>query len=156
MICGGSFSYYKDGQQHTDYQGNYKLYTFKEEGIISYEDYQFDYGFHRFLYKTNFIKENKLFFPNLKRFQDPPFFVKAMVTAKKFYAIPKVVYCYNKENNYVKWNNEKINDVIKGVTENLEISRKYKLPFLHKLSVEHLNIDFKNVILTHLSQNYYY
>ena len=153
LICGGSFSYFKNGVQSSKYTGVYKLYTFTDEGVIDYKNYQFDYGYHRFLYNTSMIKNNNIFFPDVRRFQDPPFFVKAMITAGKFYAIPKVVYCYNKEDNKVTWTNEKINEAVEGIIENLKISRTYHLPFLHKLTVEHLNIDFKNIIIEHLTKD---
>ena len=153
LICGGSFSYFKNGIQSSKYTGIYKLYTFNKEGIINYKDYQFDYGYHRFLYNTSMIKDNKIEFPNVRRFQDPPFFVKAMLVAEKFYAIPKVVYCYNKEDNKVNWTNEKINEAVEGIIENLELSRVHHLPFLHKITVEHLNIDFKNIIIEHLTKD---
>lgn len=153
LICGGSFSYFKNGIQCSKYTGVYKLYTFDKEGIINYRDYQFDYGYHRFLYSTSMIKENNLEFPDIRRFQDPPFFVKAMLIAGKFYAIPKVVYCYNKECNNVTWTNEKINEAVEGIIENLRLSRTHHLPFLHKITVEHLNIDFKNIIISHLTKD---
>ena len=152
LVCGGSFSYFKDGIQYKKYKGIYENYTFTKEALIRYEDYQFDYGYTRFIYNSNMIKNNNIKFPDVKRFQDPPFFVMAMITAQKFYAIPKIVYCYDKQNNKVIWTDEKINDAVIGIIQNLKISKKYKLSKLHKITVEHLNIDFNDIIVSHLTQ----
>lgn len=48
----------------------------------------------RFLFKRNFIIENKILYPNLKRCQDPPMIAKALSLAKNVAIIPDVVYIY--------------------------------------------------------------
>ena len=48
------------------------------KGIMMYKDYQYDYGYTQFIYNREMLVENNLFFPSYRRYQDPPFFVKAM------------------------------------------------------------------------------
>lgn len=108
-ICGGSFSWLNnDGTINTFFENNYAGYTFNRDEKLQYRDYQFDYGYHRFIYDREFLVNNNLFFPGLKRFQDPPFFVDAMITAKEFYAVKDVVYRYRNGYKSVEWNNEKV------------------------------------------------
>lgn len=152
-VCGGSFSYKKNGIIHKKYNGVFKLYTFTQEKIMEYKDYQFDYGYTRFIYNLEMLTKHDIKFPEIRRFQDPPFFVKAMIAAQKFYAIPKIVYCYNKENNKVSWTSQKVHDLISGIIENLELSGKYHLPILHRITVEHLNVDFKKIITKFLTKD---
>ena len=51
MICGGSFSIVlPNGTVVTQFdKDRYWGYTFEENGLWQYRDYQFDFGYHRFL-----------------------------------------------------------------------------------------------------------
>lgn len=140
LICGGSFSRYNDKTKEKTvyFDGFYKQYTFSENAIISYENYQYDYGYHRFLYSLQLLKTQNIEFPPYRRFQDPPFFVKAMIAAKEFYAIKRVVYCYRVGHQNVKWNEEKVLAFMRGICDNLEISEKYQLSDLHAITVQRI------------------
>ena len=106
LVSAGSFSIVDEetGEITTSFDGLLKGYTFKEESTIFYDDYQFDYGFHRFLIQADFLRTNKIKFPPLIRFQDPPFLVETLIKAEKFYAIPEVVYRYKLGHQTIKWN----------------------------------------------------
>ena len=78
LICGGTLNELRNKTLITDATKFEKKYTFDEDCIISYHDYQYDYGYWRFIYKHDFLIKNQIFFPDYKRFQDPPFFVKSM------------------------------------------------------------------------------
>ena len=145
-ICGGSFSNSRNGIVTTKFSGNYKKYTFECEGFVDFSDYQFDYGYHRFIYARELIKENEIEFPDLLRFQDPPFFLKCMQAAGRFYAIPKVVYCYRKGENIVKWNVKKIKDLLEGILFEVEFSRKNNYVKLHRIAVDHINVEFDKYV----------
>ena len=141
-VSGGSFSDEKDGIVTESYQGANEKYTFHQEGIIQYHDYQFDFGYHRFLYKLDFLRKHQINFPDYRRFQDPPFFVKAMICAGFFYATPKITYRYRKGHNTIQWNTRKVKDLVRGLTDILELSRLSKLAELHKNTVDRLNGPF--------------
>lgn len=146
QICGGSFSNSKNGIVTTKFSGNYKKYTFDVEGFVEFEDYQFDYGYHRFIYSRKLISENKIEFPDLLRFQDPPFFLECMKASGRFYAIPKVVYCYRKGENIVKWNSRKIRDLLEGILFEVRFSKENQYHLLHRIAIDHINVDFdKNI-----------
>lgn len=133
LICGGEFSHYAgNGVELTqDYKGSFTGYLFEQNGIIEYKDYQFDYGYHRFIYNRNFLIENNIFFPDYKRFQDPPFFVNAMAQAERFYAVDKITYGYRFGHNKVKWTKEKTKDLLLAITEDFKLSQKYNLEKLN-------------------------
>ena len=76
LICGGSVNQIKDDKLITDTSIFEEGYSFRQEGFVDYKDYQFDYGYWRFIYNRNFLIENQIYFTNYKRYQDPPFFVK--------------------------------------------------------------------------------
>lgn len=145
-ICGGSFSNSKKGIVTTKFQGSYRKYTFETEGFINFSDYQFDYGYHRFIYLRELIEKNRILFPDLKRFQDPPFFLNCMKAADKFYAIPKIVYCYRKGENAVKWTPEKISDLLEGILFEIKFSKENKYSALHRIAADHINVEFEKQI----------
>lgn len=72
-IAGGSFSCQKNGVVHKNYNGVFKLYTFQKEEVISYTNYQFDYGFTRFIYNAKILNEHNIRFSEIRFFEDPPF-----------------------------------------------------------------------------------
>ena len=139
-ICGGSFSWYYRRQLITEFPEDLQPYVFRQEGMISYRDYQFDYGYHRFIYQKDMLRENGIQFPPLRRFQDVPFMVRAMVAAGEFYAIPAVTYCYRKEDDRslpADWPSEKYRDVLRGLEMDLRLSREQGLNRLHARSWHH-------------------
>ena len=94
LVCGGCFSSLEDGKIITEYPPDLFGYVFRKSGFMRFADYQFDYGFHRFLYRTDFLREKKLFFPDYARFQDPPFLAQTLSAAETFYALKDVTYVY--------------------------------------------------------------
>lgn len=136
LICGGSYSHYKDGEITSNYAGWRRDYIFKTDRKMNYREYQFHSAFQKYIYNLDFLKKNKIEFPPFIRFQDPPFFVNAMVAANEFYAMRKVSYCYRVGHKAVVLTAAKTRDWAKGVIELLDISKKYGLSKLHELTIK--------------------
>ncbi len=145
LICGGSLSNYiqSTGQIITCYTADSLGQSFLREGFIEYSDYQFDFGYYRFLYNRAFLLEHHLQFPLYTRYQDAPFFVQAMICAKRFYAIPQIVYRYRVgiQDAPTTWPVKKLNDLIRGHLDVLRISRENGLSSLHALTVRRFDND---------------
>ena len=105
-ICGGSLIVY-DEHRKIEIQKKGKNEYFPEDKVCLYQDFQYDYGFQRYIYQRNFIQKNNIYFPNYRRFQDPPFMVKAFTKAEKFYALKSYVYAYRWAHKTVNWTEEK-------------------------------------------------
>ena len=95
LICGGGFS-----ENNVTlpgivdrWDGNLSKYTFSDDTLMNYKDYQFDYGWTRFLYNREFLIYNDLRIPDYTFFEDPVFFVKVMHLAKTFYCLKRCTYC---------------------------------------------------------------
>ena len=143
LICGGSFSHLLDNKIISIFKDTSFGYIFNQDKIIKYKEYQFDYGYHRFIYNRDFLVKNKLLFPDYKRFQDPPFFVKAMYKAKQFYAVSKTTYLFRIGHKEVIWTTKKKRDLLKGITDNFNFAKKHKLDILYSLTYERLYQHFK-------------
>ncbi len=141
-ICGGSFMMNENGVIQEEFDGIYEKYTFDKAGFVYFKDYQFDYGFHRFLYRREFINKNELKFPDYKRFQDPPFFVEAMHSAGKFYALPMQTYGYRACYQPVGWNPEKVEGLLRGLRDNLKFTAEHGYTKLHRITAERLLKEF--------------
>lgn len=144
-ICGGSFMMNENGMIQEEFEGIYEKYTFEKAGFVHYQDYQFDYGFHRFLYRREFLSANALKFPDYRRFQDPPFFVQAMHTAGRFYALPMQTYAYRACYQPVGWTAEKVIGLLSGLRDNLKFSVEHDYRQLHRITAERLLKEFTPV-----------
>ena len=145
LICGGSFSNYNNetGKIRTYFTGDYAQYAMHKEGFVDYRDYQFDFGYQRFLFDRKFLAENDLVFPLYIRFQDPPFFVRAMIAAERFYAVADVVYRYRKgiQVSAATWPEPKLHDMMRGYRDVLILSRDHGLEQLHALTIRRFEED---------------
>ena len=139
LICGGSLSRFDGKNIFTSLSKNETDMFFTQDGFVRYSDYQFIYGFWRFIYQRDFIISNNIQFPSYKRGQDPLFFVTAMIFAKEFYALKKVTYCYRSHYDSIKkisWDAEKTNDYARFIIDLLNISDKIGYKKLHTHSIK--------------------
>lgn len=124
----------------------YLLKRKPNEMKIAYKDYQYDYHFQNFLFQRALLERNHIEFPLHRRFQDPPFLVRAMIAAGEFAVIPVEVYLYRLSDSSIVWDSEKVGGLIKGLTENLILSREANMAGLHALTVRRVEQDFLEAI----------
>lgn len=118
---------------------------------LLYRDYQYDFHYSTYLYQRSMLVENQIFFPDYRRFQDPPFFVNAMVAAKKFYVVPVELYCFRSGHQNYVFSHLKVNDIVRGIIDLLEISSREQLKKLHLLEVSRLNEGYFWHLVQHLT-----
>lgn len=118
---------------------------------IAYRDYQYDFHYSTYLYRREMLIKHQIFFPDYRRFQDPPFLVNAMITAKEFYIVPVELYCFRSGHQNYEFDHQKANDIVKGLTDILEVSAQNELKELHLLEVSRLNEGFFRHIVRNLS-----
>ena len=112
---------------------------FDASGAVPYKNYQFDYGYTQFIFNRELLLQHRIVFPAYKRFQDPPFFVQAMIAAGRFYAADCESYCYRMVANEGKYSVKSTVDFLCGLMDNLTISRQNGLAKLHFLSAMRLD-----------------
>ncbi len=148
FIAGGEFSELNlDGsisagdcfRNSTRYYG----YCYEKEGLLRYEDYQFDYGYHRFIYNKDFLISNSIEFPPFARFQDPPFMVRALAKAEEFYALKKITYRYRAENKVIEWDARKLSGLANGLVMNLDYADEHNLLKLHELTSLRMSDEYR-------------
>ena len=147
-ICGGSVCSWCEDHFVRNYPENLAGNTFEEDGRIKYSDYQYDYSYQRFIYQRKMIVDNNIFFPEYRRYQDPPFFIKAMIEAGEFYAIKDITYCYRYIKKEISYDFDKIKGILLGLIDDLEISKKFQLKKLHELTLYRCENDFCGSIIS--------
>lgn len=113
-------------------------YTFAESGVVSYADYQFDYGFHRFLFSASLFEDGRNRFGDLRYFEDPVFLARILHQAASFCACSDVSYWYRCDMKPIRWTTAKLVDLLEGVRENLVFSSENNLAKLHWYTLRHL------------------
>ena len=119
LVCGGCFTISFEGKQGVKdiFPDSEARYVFNEDRFYTYREYQYDYEFHRFIYDRKFILDNELFFPPLKRFQDPVWFAKVMHKAERFYGVTDKIYSYRSGHKINDFDKERVCHIVTGVTE---------------------------------------
>ncbi len=107
-------------------------FLFPKQGIIQYQDYQFEYGFYRFIYSRKLLQNNGIKFPPYARFQDPPFMVNAFLAAGQFYAVSRPAYSYRVEHKVVNWTPDKIDGLYRGIVDVWNSACAHKLEKLKR------------------------
>lgn len=122
------------------------------EKIFNYTDTQYDYHYHGYIFSKQLIDTNNLAFPLYRRFQDPPFFTKAMFYAKQFIVIPMEFYVFREsERCHALFDSGKTCDLMKGLNDNLEFSSENNLAILHYVTAKRFLGEFFFTIADNLS-----
>ena len=87
------------------------------------------------------------------RYQDPPFFIKAMGLAKKFYTLTNITYFYRFGHKILVLDLRKVIDVYKGIQDSLILAEKMNLNGLYCKIIERLNLNICLVAIKKYSNN---
>lgn len=129
LVAGGEFSVFDENIKPYEFKQKFGKsidgYLFSKDDIVKYQDYQFDYGFHRFIFAREFLIKNNISFPLYTRLEDPIFFIKVMHYAKCFYALNKITYGYRNCHKQVKFSKTNAMDALSAISEMLDFAQKY-------------------------------
>lgn len=120
-VCGGSVKTFDGGSLEPEF-------SFDSDGICAYGDYQFEFGFCRYVYRRRMLAEAGVRFPNLIRFQDVPFCVEALHAAGRFYALRRSAYCVRTGHHSIDW---VANEGRKGLDNMRGLLLVHELAFRH-------------------------
>lgn len=129
-ISGGSIGYFTPDSPDLKLVHWDLKQSFAREAVVKYRDYQYDYGYTRYIFNRDFLASNNLTFPEYSYFEDPPFLVKAMILAEQFCTTSMISYAYRCDYKTTTWNRKKVSDYIKGLKDIWELSIQHKLPRL--------------------------
>lgn len=148
-IC-GSFGKVIEGNRLKE-ANFYDLRKMNTGVVYRYTDFQMDCGYYTFIYEKKLLDKHDLQFPLYRRFQDPPFMVRAMYLGQEFVMADTSLYCYRAPNLVNRFNPDKIIDMLKGLQDNIEFSIENHLEILFFSTLRRLECDYAYMILYNLS-----
>lgn len=155
-ICGSLRKCLESGKEKTEclFQ-KIKSETNKEleKCIYKYHDFQMDYDYQSFLFDREMLIQNSVMFPDYRRFQDPPFMVKAMYCAERFVIADTYLYCYRKSEMAGRFTEAKTIDLLKGLLDNLKFADEHNLAKLFSMTQERLEYEYAGIIYHNISGN---
>ncbi len=120
--------------------------------ILDYQDYQYDYDFTSYVYRTRFLLDHGITFPNLSRYQDVPFFVSAMAVAKRFCVVPVEGYRYTVHKR-MDFDETQIMDILRGMLMVMEIADREGLQVLKTTTIRRLDHEYSCIISPLVANN---
>jgi|BioPla2DNA2_1021312.scaffolds.fasta_scaffold16616_1 glycosyltransferase involved in cell wall biosynthesis len=123
------------------------------ENIILYRDCQIDFQYTSFVFKRDFLLQNKIVFPNLWRFQDPPFLVQALYYADKFGIVDVELYGYRWGHKRINWTQDRVIDLMKGLLYNIRFAKKHQLQILFDNTLKRINRQYFSVLYRGIESN---
>ena len=141
-ICGGEIVEMLDRNTIKPLPPGYvPSYRFRRGGFFEFSDYQYFGWYTRFIFDRMMLEENDIRFPPYTRYQDPPFLVKAMIAAGRFYALKRVFYAVRVEHKTINWQTNgcrKLVDFMAGNADIFRMARKHGLDRLAARQKENL------------------
>lgn len=135
-ICGGSYAQDFNGQRITEFGDFLSDQIFNTDRRMTFSEYGFPLGFTRFLYKREMLRQNKIIFPDFKRFEDPLFLVRAMSSTVTFYAVKKITYCHRVGIHTKAYGIEDVDNLLDSIFEMIKIGRQKGYDKLQKICAE--------------------
>ena len=150
-VCGGSLEeLLPNGAVRSSFRGFASALSFRDEGKVDFRDYAYDYGYYRFIYKLGLLRRFKIGFPNFRRFQDPPFMVRALSSAGIFYVVSRPTYRYRVEMKSVDWWADEMlraKDLLLGLADVAEQAVALGLPQLSEVVLSQTCEQYAQVVL---------
>ena len=149
-ICAGVCMNEKGGKITELSQFAYLDASFNQDGIaeVSFFDYQQDYAYVGCIYERDFLVKNQLFFPNYRRYQDPPFLARVLLSAKKIAVTGDRLYLVHEHTGYIKRSFLQVCDNLRGIRDNIVLACDNKLQILCQNSVDRLDNGFFGMVKT--------
>ena len=149
LVSGGNFLESGSIGQTSRFGGNLARYMFEERRVCPYSEYQFDFGWIRFLYDRELI--SGIPFPeDLGYYEDPVWFVEVMDKAGKFSMVPIDAYLYHREQEKEMTSAQALSLCL-GLERNLLFAREHGYELLYETTLTRLTKDYCHEILFHMS-----
>ncbi len=111
--------------------------------IKSFKDDPIDHGYTLFIFRRDLLMKYEIRFPNLRRYQDPPFLINTLYFAREYGILNENFYCYRIEYRNRKFDYDSINDIFKGFLNVIQFAISNEdTEKLLKRTVERLNTNY--------------
>lgn len=151
-VCGSLLKRLENGKEIEEPLFQHLKEELYEKKVYQNIEFQLDYNYINFIFDREMILKNKIVFPDYRRFQDPPFMVKAMYHAKQFVVADTYLYCYRRPEMTARFTPEKVFDLLKGLIDNLEFAKQHNLDKLFIRTKNRLEYEYGGMIYHNISK----
>lgn len=137
-IAGGNAECFVKGTQVGELPFKELGYRFESDGVVEYSTYQLDTGLGCFIFRQSFLVENGVLFPPYRRYQGPPFLVRALSISGHFVASSRPAYVHRVATT-TNLPAEYTVDVLHGMVDVLKIAAELELHDLISQTVRRFN-----------------
>lgn len=145
-VCGGIIVKNRYGEKEINKaQGGSRMAELQQIGYAGVKEAPVCYGYQSYLFRTDLIRENALYFPSYRRFEDPPFMLKALLCAGGCCEINKEVYMYRLGHKETVYSLENSIDVLRGIRDVVRMAKENDLRILYKNSLQNIHKQYSIV-----------
>lgn len=149
-VAGGSLLRNSEGKIRRHFGYLWTKMRFESDGVIEFPEYQYCYGYWRFIFNNKMLKDNNIKFPLYIRNQDPIFMLEALSCADRMWVTSKDTYIVRTFDKKIKLNSKRVMcDIAKGIYDVLYFSIKHNYKELVEISIVQLK-NFEIYFLMHL------
>lgn len=140
LMCGGIEMENNRGERIM--VGGEKLRGYFSNIIVRVCDYPEIYGHQRYIYRTDMIRKNNIFYGPYRRYQDQIFTMNAMVHAGVFYGLDKVVYEKRVGHKKLNYSLEISIDILCGIRDVFRIVKEHNLVKMYEERLKNIHMDY--------------
>lgn len=139
-MCGGVITWnYGGTKTKADYPGGRQILS---DVLIKTVDYGEIYGHQRYLFKADLIKKNNILFPAYRRYEDPPFTLKAQVCSEEIMLINKEVYVHRVGYKRLDYSLSTSMDILHGIRDVYRIAEENNLLKVYESVLKNIVADY--------------
>lgn len=142
-ICGGIIVGESYGEKRLKKAGGgEKAVNFSQIGLLKTSEYPTMHGHVSYLFRTDLIKKNNIYYSPYRRFEDPPFMLKAIICAGERYGIDKVVYNYRSGHKEVRYSLQDCVEILSGIRDVIKLSKEHDLTPMYDDFLKNINNQY--------------
>lgn len=145
-VCGGIIVKDRYGEKEIKKtMGGSQMAKLQQIGYAGAQEAPVCYGYQSYLFRTDLIRENTLYFPAYRRFEDPPFMLKVLLCAGGRYGINKEVYTHRFGHKETVYSLENSIDVLHGIRDVIQMAKENDLRILYENSLKYIHKQYSVV-----------
>lgn len=140
-------------RQEREFVGNELLdgYEFTAQGVMAWRGWEYEFGFHRFIFRRSLFQDPSMRFPGLSFYEDPVLLARLLDAAGSFFATDRAHYVYRVKQDSRSFTTAQVLDLMEGTMANLRLAREKRLPLLERYALLHFD-DYIGMIGIHLNK----
>lgn len=149
--CAGLINFYHDGVYEKNPQFRDIVNSENVFRNLKFSEKPVDYGYTSFIFRRRFIDEKEIRFPDLKRYQDPPFLMESLYYSQHYGAVNVEMYAYRVGYKSLNYSVQSFNDMLRGFYTMIKFADTHdNTEFLIKKILSRIDTNYLHTIVSEL------